>query len=342
MRKTKVSKVIDNKINDWISSITDIELARDIKDSIIVTGGCIVSLINNETPNDFDIYFRNKDITKRVAQYYCNIFNDNNQNRKNKLGKVLHAWVLDGKDVEEYKANNKNLTSFAYGYYNDDDIPSGMITNTTTDRIKVIVNSDGIASSNSELGTEVYMNTIKESDEISSREIDKLNDTEKRYMPVFLSTNAITLSDKIQLVIRFYGSPTQIHETFDYVHCMCYWTSWNKKVHYTVDALDAILNKELKYVGSKYPICSVMRMRKFINRGWKINAGQILKMAFQISELNLHDINVLEDQLVGVDSLYFLHTIECLRKMMEEKKSKGEDFSYDSTYLSTVIDRVFN
>ncbi len=46
MRKTEVSKVIDNKINDWISSITDIELARDIKDSIIVTGGCIVSLIN--------------------------------------------------------------------------------------------------------------------------------------------------------------------------------------------------------------------------------------------------------------------------------------------------------
>ena len=55
MRKTKVSKVIDNKINDWISSITDIELARDLKDNIIVTGGCIVSLINNETPNDFVI-----------------------------------------------------------------------------------------------------------------------------------------------------------------------------------------------------------------------------------------------------------------------------------------------
>ena len=49
MRKSEVSKVIDNKINDWISSITDTELAKDIKNNIIVTGGCIVSLINNET-----------------------------------------------------------------------------------------------------------------------------------------------------------------------------------------------------------------------------------------------------------------------------------------------------
>jgi hypothetical protein len=37
MRKSKVSKVIDNKIKDWISSITDTELAKDIKDNTIVT-----------------------------------------------------------------------------------------------------------------------------------------------------------------------------------------------------------------------------------------------------------------------------------------------------------------
>ncbi len=87
-------------------------------------------------------------------------------------------------------------------------------------------------------------------------------------------------------------------------------------------------------------------MRKFISRGWTINAGQILKMAFQISELDLNDINVLEDQLVGVDSLYFSAAISYLREMAEEKRadSNGNEikFTYDSSYLSTIIDRIFN
>ena len=86
-------------------------------------------------------------------------------------------------------------------------------------------------------------------------------------------------------------------------------------------------------------------MRKFISRGWTINAGQILKMAFQISELDLQDINVLEDQLVGVDSLYFSAAISQLRKLAEEKRvnANGDpiEFSYDSSYLATVIDKIF-
>nr|MCU0343906.1 T9SS type A sorting domain-containing protein [Ignavibacterium sp.] len=45
---------------------------------------------------------------------------------------------------------------------------------------------------------------------------------DKKYRPVFISENAITLSDKVQLVIRFYGTPAEIHDNYDYAHCMCY------------------------------------------------------------------------------------------------------------------------
>ena len=51
-----------------------------------------------------------------------------------------------------------------------------------------------------------------------------------KYRPVYLSTNAITLSDKIQIVIRFYGEPEEIHKNYDFVHCTCYWTSWDDKL----------------------------------------------------------------------------------------------------------------
>ncbi len=90
------------------------------------------------------------------------------------------------------------------------------------------------------------------------------------------------------------------------------------------------------YIGSKYPVCSLFRIRKFINRGWTINAGQILKIAMQISDLNLQDINVLEDQLIGVDSLYFMNLI----KLFREKQKKG-DFVLTTSYVMSIIDKIF-
>lgn len=345
MRKTRIEKVISSKIKKWIDSIKDESLKKEIKNNIIVTGGCIVSLLNNEVPNDYDIYFRTKDIAKKVAQYYCNVFNENHKGKKNKIGFTAHAWVLDGEDVEKYK----------------------MVSNTPPDRIKVMINSAGVAADkevdeekefidkytcDSSIDPEIidkamdnsledYLNVVQDADEIPSETMEETTEIREPFRPVFLSTNAITLSDKIQLVFRFYGEPDKIHDTFDYIHCMCYWTSWENKLYYTTEALDSIINKELKYVGSKYPICSVLRMRKFISRGWTINAGQILKMAFQISELRLDDIAVLEDQLVGVDSLYFMSAIESLKAMQAEKIKNGETFTYDSTYLSSIIDKVF-
>lgn len=366
MRKTRIEKVISSKIKKWIDSIKDESLRKEVKNNIIVTGGCIVSLLNNEVPNDYDIYFRTKDIAKKVAQYYCNVFNENHKGKKNKIGFTAHAWVLDGEDVEKYKNGQIKLTDFAYGYH-EKALTSIMVSNTPPDRIKVMINSDGVAADkevdeekefidkytcDSSIDPEIidkamdnslvdYLNVVQDADEIPSETMEETTEIKESFRPVFLSTNAITLSDKIQLVFRFYGEPDKIHDTFDYIHCMCYWASWENKLYYTTEALDSIINKELKYVGSKYPICSVLRMRKFISRGWTINAGQILKMAFQISELRLDDIAVLEDQLVGVDSLYFMSAIESLKAMQAEKMKNGESFTYDSTYLSSIIDKVF-
>ena len=76
MKRSRIEKVISRKISKWLDSIEDDKLRSDLKDNIVVTGGCIVSLLNNEIPNDFDVYFRTKSIAKRVAQYYCDVFNE--------------------------------------------------------------------------------------------------------------------------------------------------------------------------------------------------------------------------------------------------------------------------
>jgi 5,10-methenyltetrahydromethanopterin hydrogenase len=77
----------------------------------------------------------------------------------------------------------------------------------------------------------------------------------------------------------------------------------------------------------------VIRLRKFIGRGWTVNAGQILKMLLQVSELDLTNPIVLEDQLTGVDAAYFC---ELIAKVKEKDPEK-----INSAYLIEIIDRMF-
>lgn len=371
MKSKTINTVIKKKMNQWLNSIENKELADQIKKDVVVTGGCLTSMLLNEPVNDFDVYFTTKETTKAVAEYYCEKFNDNNQDRTNGVKRNLHAWVLDGEDVDTWKRGYKRLSEFAYDYkdityqqcidwqngdqsknpndYEEENekenvralnLVSGMLLNTPEDRVKVMVNSSGIAedsdyiADNAEYDINEYLDALGDADEIDANEMEK--NLKEKYKPIFLSTNAITLSDKIQIVIRFYGDPNEIHENYDFIHTTNYWT-YRDGVCLNQRALEAILNKELLYVGSKYPIASMIRTRKFIKRGWQINAGQYVKIAWQINELDLTDIYVLEDQLVGVDSVYFLQFIH----NMKQKMLHDKDFQLIQSYVTTVIDRIF-
>ena len=158
-----------------------------------------------------------------------------------------------------------------------------------------------------------------------------------KYRPIFLSSNAITLSNKIQIVIRFYGNPTEIHENYDFVHAMNYWLSADDKLVTHTEALEALLARNLVYRGSKYPIASILRAKKFILRGWSINAGQYLKMAFQISKLDMENLDVLHEQLTGCDMAYMGMAVSALR----DAKQKNPDLQFDATYFCEIIDRIF-
>lgn len=162
--------------------------------------------------------------------------------------------------------------------------------------------------------------------------------TRPKYRVLFVTSNAITLSEDVQLILRFQGPAETIHENFDYVHATNWWSSWDKKLTLRPEALECTLSRELRYVGSKYPICSIIRLRKFISRGWTVNAGQIVKMAYQVSKLDMNDPRVLEDQLVGVDSAYFSQLIG---KLKEKTDEKGTVLPVDGTYLMTLIDKIF-
>src|SRR5690606_21747234 len=132
----------------------------------------------------------------------------------------------------------------------------------------------------------------------ANENIENTEDKDKKYYPKFFSPNAISLSDDIQIVIRFYGTAEEIHKTFDFVHATNYFTHKEGLVTNN-EAIESLLTKQLKYQGSLYPLTTIIRIKKFLKRGWNINAGEMLKAMFQISELDLKNPDVLEEQLIG-------------------------------------------
>ena len=70
MKAKTIKAIIAKKFNAWVESIEDVELKEKVRKGTIVTGGCIASMLLKEKVNDFDLYFRNKEVVKALADYY--------------------------------------------------------------------------------------------------------------------------------------------------------------------------------------------------------------------------------------------------------------------------------
>ena len=289
-------------------SIEDKGVRNLVKDNSIITGGCIVSMLLDEKVNDYDIYFTNIDTAKAVAEYYLSKFRELNK---------------------EHEALVSPL--------------EGCRITTTEDSVKIVVKSSGVVVEDRE-AEYTYFEQLEpgslEQERFITEVATVLKESSKKggvYRPVCITSNSITLSDKVQLITRFVGAPSKIHSTYDYIHATNYWESSTNKLTVTKEALEAILTKDLVYCGSEYPVCSLFRLRKFIQRGWKVTAGTILKIAFQVSELDLSDPYVLQDQLIGVDIAYFDDLINRIRKDLKD----NPNHKIDGIYITQLIDSIF-
>lgn len=321
MKAKTIKSVLRNKIKAWAASIDDEAVKTAVLENTIVTGGAIASMLLKETVNDYDVYFRTRAATLLVASYYLKKFKENPPSCfKDQPNRQVEIFLADGY-THPIKQGHEP-------------------TDERSSRIKVVVKSAGVASEDGAQNYGYFEGTPDTADaeeyaEAACKVVDdaKPDPTKKPFRPVFLSSNAITLSDGVQIVVRFFGEPDAIHENYDFVHCTNYWKSWDGELVLRPAALEALLSRELRYIGSKYPLCSIIRTRKFIKRDWTINAGQFLKMAFQLGDLDLNNVEVLEDQLTGVDAAYFNQIIQLIKEKDEAR--------VDRAYLIELIDRIF-
>ena len=283
MLEKYIKKNIRRKIDKWLKSIKDEKVKDVIKNNLIVSGGCFVSMLQNETPNDYDCYFRTSDSLKIVLEYYLNQFKN--------------------KEVTDIITNKSNIVFYKNG-------------------ITVKENNKH------EYGDGWYI-YIKGSGVLRQK---KPKDSKQKYYPIYASSNAITLTDGIQIVARFVGSPELLHTNFDFIHTKSYYDYCFNKLVIPKSVYEAVMNKTLIFTNSKYPLCSLFRIKKMMKRGWKISAGEIFKIAFKLNEYDLKDINVLYDQLIGVDSVYFSSIIASLT-------SNNETYCYQNIF--NLVEETF-
>ena len=292
MQIKSIKHVISNKMMSWLNSITDEKLRSKVKNNLLVSGGCIASLLLKEDVKDYDVYIKDMDVLLDLVKYYTESYDK--------------IRILDGRKKEQYLEEYKNIE---------------------IDRISVLI----IKNLKPE---QVKLSIISKFGELNGRIEDIKQGDTNCFVPLFFSPNAISLTNNIQIVTRFHGDNEEIHKNFDFIHATNYFT-FKEGLVTNIPALESIITKQLHYQGSLYPLTSIIRMKKFIKRNWNINAGEILKIMFQISKLDLSDYGVLEDQLIGVDVAYFSKLIEVLRDLDEKLILKSE-------YINELIDRIFN
>jgi hypothetical protein len=317
MKASTIKIVIKKKLDNWLETITDETLAHHIRKDVIVSGGAIASMLLGEQPNDYDIYFRTFETTKKVAEYYSHVFKASTElNAKSGIPSV--APEVQVKKIQNIKGEIE-------------------------ERVVFYMKSSGVASEHQaeydyfenkpEEAADVFMDSLSKSETLVEDLVEEVKSKKPKYRPIFFSDNAVTLSDKVQLIIRFYGEPAEILKNYDFVHSMCYYDYSKGDLVYHPEALESLLSKSLIYRGSLYPIASLFRIRKFIARGWRITAGQMLKMVWQIKEIDLNDKDVLREQLIGVDQAYMSQLLRAL----ETKEGR-----IDATYIMKLIDEIFD
>lgn len=315
MRTKNIKKAISEKLDKWFESIDDETVRNQVKKNTIVTGGCIPSMLLNEPVNDYDIYFRDIETCTMVAKYYIEKFISNNSTMA--LRPVVQIFEppeatieSDRCEIERVRIYIKSSGILKDNQYSDDDLE------------EIDIPSEGLKNNTN------AARALRDSK--ASKDKNK-----NLFKPIFLSDNAITLSDKIQLVMRFYGEPETVHKYFDFVHATSYYTSWDKNLVLNPDGMESMLTRDLFYIGSKYPLCSLFRTKKFVERGWTCSAGQMVKMALQLNDFDLKNMDVLREQLIGVDTAYMSVLIDRLSTIDDNQ-------ALDTSYIIKVIDEVFD
>lgn len=171
-------------------------------------------------------------------------------------------------------------------------------------------------------------------------EIDAINSKHSPGVIKFVSRNAITLQNNLQIIFRFVGQPEEVFKTFDFEHCKCYWKSLPTgltagKFYIDPKASLAFATKQLVYTQrSRFILSALYRMTKFVRRGWSVPLSTLYALTQDASTIDLTDPKVVESELLGFYG-FRLNDLSAVIAL-----SVGDDGRVDPTKLISYLEKL--
>lgn len=166
----------------------------------------------------------------------------------------------------------------------------------------------------------------------------------KDVMATYQTTNALSFvygKRKFQVIKKFTGEPSEIFNHFDFTINMGAWMPdgvfWLYK-----DFFEDLARRRLMInVNTFYPISTVVRVFKYVRKGYTIGGTEILKIMLRVHSLELSNFGVLKEQLEGIDTLFLKPLTDFLSNTEHaEQKYSFEEFLkiYDNLIINTLED----
>jgi len=111
--------------------------------------------------------------------------------------------------------------------------------------------------------------------------IDDLGNPRK-YGVKLITENSINLNDKIQIIIKFCDDPINVINGFDFAHIKSYYICKSNELVIEQNTYKLCMEKELVYTGSEYPLSTLLRVKKYLKKGWTISNPTLIHIALDI------------------------------------------------------------
>jgi hypothetical protein len=135
-----------------------------------------------------------------------------------------------------------------------------------------------------------------------------------------ITENSINLSDKIQLVTKFTGTPEEVTNKFDWQHIKSYY-KYPDILEIPNETYRLLIEKELIYTRSDYPLSSLMRLKKYIKKGWTVSNTTIIQIALEFHEAMIKSEKIRQEKKKK-EKTFFDEIIDEIGKSIEEKDIK--------------------
>lgn len=137
----------------------------------------------------------------------------------------------------------------------------------------------------------------------------------------------------IQIIKKEVGEPEDMVDRFDFTVCQAIYDFKENKMIMVNRFLRDLAKKELIFTGSKYPLASLYRVKKYMEKGFHISGIELIKLALTVQNIDIDNEAELGEHIAGFD-------IMILRDLLNELE-EDNDYVYEN-FIEKLNDYLKN